>query len=80
MCLLGHGHYFNGTAWLAVLGFHNFTVGSLDSIAIKYDKTKAADKAGEQLLSKNVYANPIDWTMCIWLGMGIFIVVFSRQI
>ena len=67
------------SASIDCLGFHNFTVGSLDSIAIKYDETKA-DKAGEKLSSKNVYANPIDWTMCTWLGLGVYCCVFQANL
>jgi hypothetical protein len=40
------------------LGFHNFSLGS-DSIIGKYDDSKA-DKAGERLTKKNLYANPFD--------------------
>ena len=52
------------------LGFHNFSLG-LDSLVVKYDDSKA-DKAGEKLSEKNLYANPLDWTMCTWLGLGVF--------
>jgi hypothetical protein len=56
------------SASIDCLAFHNFGVGH-DSIIIKYDDSKA-DKAGEKLSEKNVYANPIDWTMCTWLALG----------
>jgi hypothetical protein len=52
------------------LAFHNFSVGT-DSIVIKYDETKA-DKTGEKLSEKNVYANPLEWTMCTWLALGVY--------
>lgn len=52
------------------LGFHNFGLG-LDSIIIKYDESKA-DKAGEKLSEKNVYAHTTDWKKCTWLALGKF--------
>lgn len=56
------------------LGLHNFSLG-IDSIVIKYDDSKA-DKAGEKLSEKNLYANPLDWTMCSWTALGKFFYVF----
>jgi hypothetical protein len=57
------------SASIDCLAFHtNFSLGT-DSIAIKHDETKA-DKAGEKLSEKTLYANPIDWTMCTWLALG----------
>lgn len=56
------------SASIDCLAFHNFSLGQ-DSIVIKYDDSKAY-KAGEKLSEKNVYANPIDWTMCTWLALG----------
>lgn len=50
------------------LGLHNLRLG-IDSIIIKYDDSKA-DKAGERLSEKNIYANPQDWTQCPWLALG----------
>ena len=50
------------------LCLHNFSLG-VDSIIIKYDETKA-DKSGEKLSEKNLFANPIDWRMCSWLALG----------
>ena len=58
------------SASIDCLAFHNFSVG-LDSLVIKYDDSKA-DKTGEKLSEKNVYANPLDWTMCSWLAIGIY--------
>jgi len=58
------------SASIDCLAFHNFSVG-LDSIIIKYDDSKA-DKTGEKLSEKNVYSNPLDWTMCTWLAIGIY--------
>ena len=52
------------------LAFHNFKVGQ-DSIVCKYDDSKA-DKSGDRLSEKNIYANPFEWTQCFWTGMGIF--------
>ena len=52
------------------LAFHNFSLGA-DSIICKYDDAKA-DKAGERLSEKNIYANSIDWRQCFWTGFGIW--------
>jgi len=52
------------------LAFHNFRLGQ-DSIIVKYDNQKA-DKAGERLSEKNLYANPFEWKQCLWTGMGIY--------
>ena len=61
------------SASIDCLGFHNFSLGT-DSLVVKYDDSKA-DKAGEKLSEKNLYANPIDWTMCPWLGLGVYFCV-----
>lgn len=53
------------------LGFHNFKVGQ-DSIICKYDDQKA-DKAGDRLSEKNIYANPFEWTQCFWTGLGVYV-------
>ena len=55
------------------LAFHNFKMGQ-DSLICKYDDQKA-DKVGEKLSEKNIYANPFDWTMCFWTGFGIYTAV-----
>ena len=52
------------------LGFHNFNLG-MDSIVGKYDDSKA-DKAGERLSEKNLYANPFNYSMCIFTGLGVW--------
>ena len=52
------------------LAFHNFSVGN-DSYVGKYDSSKA-DKAGERLSEKNIYANAQEWQMCFWTGFGIW--------
>jgi hypothetical protein len=52
------------------LGFHNFTLGA-DSLICKYDDSKA-DKDGERLSEKNTYANPENYLLCFWTGMGIW--------
>ena len=52
------------------LGFHNYWNGQ-DSIICKYDDSKA-DKTGEKLAEKNLYANPFDYTQCSWTGLGIY--------
>lgn len=56
------------------LGLHNFSLG-VDSIIIKYDESKA-DKAGERLSEKNIFANPKEWRMCTWLSLGKLLFVF----
>jgi hypothetical protein len=61
------------SASIDCLGFHNFSLGT-DSLVVKYDDSKA-DKAGEKLSEKNLYANPLDWTMCPWLGLGVYFCV-----
>ena len=66
------------SASIDCLAFHNFSLGT-DSIVIKYDETKA-DKAGEKLSEKNVYANPLDWTMCPWLALGVYCFVFQGNL
>jgi hypothetical protein len=43
------------------LGFHNFRVSGQGSLGCKYDDQKA-DKSGERLSEKNIYANPFEWT------------------
>ena len=53
------------------LGFHNFWVGS-DSIIAKYDDSKA-DKSGERLSEKNIYANPENFQLCFFTAMGIWV-------
>ena len=53
------------------LGLHNMKLGS-DSLVIKYDDSKA-DKSGERLSEKNIYANLIEWQECFWTGMGVWL-------
>jgi hypothetical protein len=50
------------------LGFHNFSLGSDSTIGKYYDSK--ADKAGERLTAKNLYANPFDWLECSWTAIG----------
>ena len=52
------------------LGFHNFSLGA-DSLICKYDDSKA-DKDGEKLSEKNTYANPENYLLCFWTGLGIW--------
>ena len=52
------------------LAFHNYRIGP-DSIICKYDDSKA-DKTGEKLAEKNLYANPFEYTQCSWTGLGIY--------
>lgn len=60
------------------LAFHNFSNGS-DSIIGKYDDSKA-DKSGERLSEKNIYANPLDWRMCFWTGFGVWCCLSNQQL
>ena len=53
------------------LGLSNFKVGP-DSLIGKYDNSKA-DRAGERLSEKNIFANPYDWTQCFWTGLGVWL-------
>lgn len=62
------------SASIDCLGLHNIRLGP-DSIIIKYDESKA-DKAGERLSEKNIFANPKEWKMCTWLSLGKFLFVF----
>ena len=50
------------------LGFHNFSVG-MDSVKCKYDDSKA-DKKGERVSPKNIYANPFNPMVCPHLSLG----------
>ena len=52
------------------IGFSNFKRGT-DSIIVKYDETKA-DKAGENCHNKNLYANPSDPTVCLFVAFGLY--------
>ncbi|CAB9498884.1 unknown protein (Partial), partial [Seminavis robusta] len=60
------------------LRFHNFKVGQ-DSIIGKYDDQKA-DKAGEKLSEKNIYANPFNWKQCFWTGYGIYVALNADRL
>ena len=66
------------SASIDCLCFHNFSLGQ-DSIIIKYDESKA-DKAGEKLSEKNLYSNPLEWTMCSWLAFGIYCSLMSDNL
>ena len=52
------------------LRFRNFKLGT-DSIIGKYDEAKA-QKDGEKLSEKNLYANPQNYQMCLWTGLGVW--------
>ena len=60
------------------LGFHNISLGT-DSIRIKYDDSKTK-KSGEKLSTKNIYANPLDYTQCFYLGLGIYCCIYSNKL
>ena len=59
------------------LSFANFRPGT-DSIIGKYDDSKM-DKAGERLSEKNIYANPNDFRLSYWTGMGIWIALWGNK-
>ena len=59
------------------LAFHNFTLGT-DSIIGKYDDSKA-DKTGDRLSEKNLYANPEDWRKCFWTGLGVYVALHHQD-
>lgn len=60
------------------LCFHNFSLGT-DTIVCKYDDSKA-DKDGEKLSEKNIYANPFDMKMCFWTAMGVYCCLNSERL
>ena len=60
------------------LSFHNFDVAQ-DSIKCKYDDSKA-DKEGEKLSVKNIYANPTNFKECWWTAMGIYCALHCEQL
>ena len=49
----------------------NFRLGP-DSIIIKYDDSKT-EAAATRLAEKNVFANPFDFRLCYWTGLGIWV-------
>jgi hypothetical protein len=53
------------------LGFHNFRTAT-DSIKCTYDNSKA-DQSGEKVSPKNLYANPLDPSICVFSAMGAYI-------
>jgi hypothetical protein len=53
------------------LGFHNFLLGA-DSLICKYDNLKAVKKNWEKLSEKNTNANPENYLLCFWTGLGIW--------
>ena len=52
------------------LGSHNFSIAQ-DSVKCIYDDSKA-DKEGDKLSVKNIYANPHDYKQCWWTGLAIY--------
>ena len=59
------------------LGFHNFS-NSEDSIVCKHDDSKA-DKEGDKLSEKNVFANPFNFMVCFWTGVGILCALSAEK-
>ena len=60
------------------LGFHNISVG-LDSIKCSYDDSKA-DKDGEKLSEKNIYANPLVYRQCFWTSFAVYCCIHSESL
>ena len=60
------------------LGFHNFSVAQ-DSVKCVYDDSKA-DKEGEKLSEKNLYANPFSLKECWWTAMGLYCALNCAQL
>jgi hypothetical protein len=50
----------------------------LDSIVIKYNTNKN-DKADENIMSKNCYANPNDGTVCLFLALGCYLALNQEK-
>ena len=50
-----------------------------DSIVVNYDDTKA-DKAGENCHNKNLYANPQDPVVCVFLALGIYCAMEQKSL
>ena len=64
------------------IGFANMKRGT-DSIIVKYDESKS-DKAGEKFTNKNIYANPIDPSICFFTALRIYcsyesVLLISRE-
>ena len=66
------------SASIGELRFHNFCLG-MDSIIGKYDDSKM-DKQAERLAEKNLFANPHEWKMCLWTGLGIWCSLESSKL
>lgn len=65
-------------ASIDALAFHNFSLGS-DSIKCKYDDAKA-NKDGEKLSEKNIFANPYDYKQCWWTAFGVYCCIESSKL
>ena len=52
------------------IGFTNIKRGT-DSILVNYNEAKS-DKAGERCTNKNVYANPMNPSICFYTALGIY--------
>ena len=60
------------------LALRNFTLGE-DSIKCKHDDAKA-DKEGDKLSVKNIYANPLDYRQCWWTAFGLYTALYINEI
>jgi hypothetical protein len=78
----------NVFSWFWTLSQWNFMARSasidplafgVNSIIGKYDNSKV-DKIGERLSEKNIYANPFNWKMCWWTGMGVYCSVYAEAL
>jgi hypothetical protein len=70
-------HCLGRTSSVDILGLHNLNLG-VDSIILKYDDSKM-DGAGEKVSPKNCYANPYDPRICLFLSLGIWIMLHTEQ-
>ena len=61
------------------LGFHNLTMGASDSVRIMYDKSKA-DRKGEKVTPKNLYANPFRPQICPFVGLGVYFCIHDHEL
>ena len=67
-------------AWSAniyLLQLNNIRLG-VDSLNVKYNDTKM-DKQAEWLSEKNIFANHLDWKLCFWTGLSIWISLRSSE-
>ena len=66
-------HCMGRSASVDPLGIHNFARG-MDALRITYDDSKA-DGAGDRVSPKNVYANPLNPSICPMTALGIWMML-----